>query len=258
MQKGRVGTAADYFVSLFQTADTERTRSYRDLVRHIASLPYRQGEQIGHSPALHYSVLWPWFKSLEAVPSVFAATLALDAVDKLATWTAEMEGSTGSSGVSSSDKKDVTRFVGGYAVEFKVPEGCIWRRYVQGQEEMFRQAGFSGHAVIQRCHLSQSIYFQPLYVGLALSQRRETYDDGASDQAIGFSVPCSYYPDAIPSDKGELQMNGMPVSFGARYADVLIPFGWISRIFNGWGYNEPWPGWAGIAKKAIETIPLKS
>lgn len=168
-----------------------------------------------HSDRFPPGRLLTWWALRVAEENLLAGAVLFDALDMFV----EMLGSVLPDRMMEfpgpKDKKDWTERVGSYDVEFMVPEG--WEFVFDG---VVHPAGFRGVAGVARCHLSQ----QPNHY-IEGEGRLVALGGRCIEAAIGFELPCYYFPDArIVEDKVIVPDND------GRCAS--IPYDFVVRAFR--------------------------
>lgn len=126
----------------------------------------------------------------------------------------------------SAHKSKLTTAAGEYWIEFTVPPG--WE-FVLGPD--VHPAGFTGLAMVQRCHLSQNFYQGNAGRGRLLGA------PGAKDD-VGFDIPCGYFSGyRIEGDR--LVIPSAPLGRLQSGVGVQVPYAFVRRAFSTTYTNEP-------------------
>jgi hypothetical protein len=150
-------------------------------------------------------------------------------------------------------KRRLTEAAREYAIDFEVPQG--WE-FVVGPRT--HPAGFSGIAVVRRCHLSQNIYQGEHGYGRLLGASKQGLEDAA-----GFDIPCDYFPE-LRVEGANLLHGQMRNSFGVGQ---FVPFAFVRRAFRlPWGEGKsvtfiPRPAddeLVSIARAAVEHLTIRA
>ena len=180
--------------------------------------PPRAEARFRHSDRFPHEMLLTGWALDVADQNLLAGLVLLDALECFDSLRRLVHPGPGAAFPSSKEKTHWTQRIGGYDIEFVVPEG--WTFILDG---VVHPAGFRGVVGVRRCHLTQDSYRTEHGLGSLAGLA-----DRQVESVIGFDIPCVYHPgvqiveDRIHIDKASSDCG----------VEVSIPYDFVVRAFR--------------------------